>query len=622
MQWYGYVGKIAEVNLSTKKIRDLSLTEDFIRLFIGGRGFAVKFLLDRVSSDTGPLSADNIIAVMTGPLTGTVAPTSARISFASKAPETGILTTGNAGGTFGAKLKWAGYDGLIITGKAEFPVYLLIDNGTITINNAVDIWGKLVNETTNELISALKNPNISVACIGPAGESLVSISTIMIDRVRSAGRGGLGAVMGSKNLKAIVVNGTGSIPINSPKNFFNCSYAINKRANEKGYVQSRFDKGTYGALTRYNKIGALSSYNAQTTHFEPIEALSPDYFNENYKYRMKACFSCSIPCWAVYKISDGQFSGFVGQNVTATTFKEIGARCGISDTSTILFAHAKLNDFGLDTISTPAVISFAMECYQKGILRDENLNGLELEWGRGDVFLELIDLIAYRKGLGDSLANGVRSCCQDWQQGSDNFALHVKGLETVATDPRGLPAWGLGYAISSRGACHMRAYSNFEYGGLSDDEMIRIAGTTEIKERYNTIGKGKAVAYLENMRAFGDALGLCHILTRGELGFQEILSELVVSATGIKIDADDLFLAGERIVNIERLFNLYNGLMPSDDTLPKRYTHEPVPDGPARGMVCDLKPMVEEYYKARDWDMESGYPKSQKLEQLGLDLNV
>ncbi len=619
MQWYGYNGKIAEINLTTGVIRDRVLDEEIIHKYVGGRGFAVKFLLDYVSSSVSPLSPENILALAAGPLTGTIAPTSARISFASKAPETGIMTTGNAGGTFGTKLKWAGYDGLIILGKAKEPVYLLINNGSIQILSARDLWGKTVQQTVTAIRTVHKDSNYSIACIGPGGESLASIATIIIDRVRSAGRGGLGAVMGSKNLKAIAVTGQQSLPIYSPKKFWQLSLRMNKRANEKGYVKSRYEKGTYGALTRYNSTGALSTYNAQTTHFEPIENIAAEAFNARFKYRTKACFSCSIPCWPVYIVKEGQFTGFLSESVTATTFKELGARCGVSDMATILVAHSRLNNYGLDTISAPATIAFAMECYEKGILTKADTGGLELEWGRGDVLLELIEQMAYGKGLGKELSYGVRACSQAWGMGSENFALHVKGMETVATDPRGLPAWGLGYATSSRGACHMRAYSNFEYKGLSDEEMLRIAGTTRIAERYETEGKGKAVAYLENMRAYGDSLGLCHILTRGELGFPEVLSEMLEAATGVHLEAEELLQVGERIMNMERIFNLKNGLTPADDTLPKRYTNEPVPDGPAKGKVCELAPMLDEYYVARNWDRDSGYPMPEKTSQLGLD---
>lgn len=618
MEYFGYKGKIAKINLSTNEISEFQVDPKILKKYVGGRGLAVKYLLEYVPDVISALSPENIIAIVNGALTGTLAPTAARVSFASKAPETGIMTTGNAGGEFGTKLKRAGYDGLIILGKSEKPIYLLIDEQGIKVKSAGHLWGKTVKDTVDSVREEQKDTSLSVACIGPAGENLVSMSTIMIDRIRSAGRGGLGAVMGSKNLKAIAVKGSQSVAIYDPNEFMRLSLRINKRAREKGYVQKRYENGSYGSLTRYNGKGQLSTRNAQTTYFESIDSISAETFNSLFKYRTKACVSCSIPCWPVYVIKNGKFENFLNEGAHATTFKELGARCGIKNMDYILVAYAKLNEYGLDTISVPATIAFAMECYEKGILSSSETNGLELDWGRGDVVLELIDQIANKQFLGKELGFGIRYCSERWGEETKEFALHVKGLETVATDPRGLPSWGLGYAVASRGACHMRAYSVFEQNGLSEEEMREMAGTTKIGDIDAVEGKGTAVAYSENMRAYGDAIGLCHFLTKGELGFPGILSDLYSSATGIEMSPDELLQVGERILNMERIFNLRNGLLPADDTLPERYLKEPVIDGPAKGRVCNLEPMLEEYYHSRGWDRVDGYPIPEKIAQLGL----
>jgi len=617
-----YAGKAVKIDLSLGKVEFFPISEEFKRKYIGGRGFITHWLFEQVSPEIHPLNSKNTLIFACGALTGTLAPTSSRLAVGAKAPETGINSVGNVGGFFGAKLKRAGLDAIIITGQASKPVYILIENEIIKIKNAHHLWGRTTNQTESLIYEENKDFNLSIACIGPAGENQVLFATIIVDCVRSGGRGGLGAVMGSKNLKAVAINGTGDVGIYDPASFWRESLSLIKKSTKR-YFKKRWKSGTYGALTRYDQAGALSTHNAQLTSFEFINNISAETYNNLYKLpSMRACFGCNIPCWSNYLISDGQFSGFLSSSVNASTFKELGARCGLTNMDMILKAHDDLNCFGLDTISTPATISFAMECYQRGIIGQEETGGLELKWGNARVVLELIDQIAHAKGFGKFLGQGVKKCAQAMGRDAEKYALHVKGLETVATDPRGQPSWGLGYATSNRGACHMRAYSNFEYGGLNSDSMLRISGTTKIKERFGIEGKGRAVAFLENMRAFGDSLGLCSFMTRAELGFPEALTNLFGTASGIMMTPEELYRVGERIINLERLSNLHNGLTPSDDTLPERYLKEPVPEGPAKGRVCELAPMLAEYYKARDWDPTNGYPSSKKIAELELEVEL
>jgi len=617
-----YTGKTLKIDLSLGKVDFFPISEELKRKYIGGRGFITHWLFEQVPPEINPLSSKNMIIFACGALTGTLAPTSSRLAVGAKAPETGINSVGNVGGFFGAKLKHAGWDAIIITGKARKPVYILIENEKVEIKNAHHLWGRTTNQTESLIREENKDINLSIACIGPAGENQVLVATIIVDRVRSGGRGGLGAVMGSKNLKAVAVNGTGGVNIYDPASFWKESLSIIKKSTKR-YFKKRWKSGTYGALTRYNQAGALSTHNAQLTSFEFINKISAETYNNLYKLpSMRACFGCNMPCTSNYIINDGQFKGFFGSSVTASTFKELGARCGLTDMGAILKAHDNMNRLGLDTISTPAIISFAMECYQRGIISQGDTGGLELKWGDTGIVLELIDQIAYVKGLGKILGQGVKKCALALGGDAEKYALHVKGLETVATDPRGQPSWGLGYATSNRGACHMRAYSNFEYGGLSNDGMLRIAGTTKIKERFGIEGKGRAVAFLENMHAFGDSLGLCRFMTRAELGFPEVLAPLFRTATGIMVTPEELYKVGERIINLERLSNLRIGLTPLDDTLPERYLKEPVPEGPAKGRVCELAPMIAEYYEARDWDPTNGYPSSKKIAELELEVEL
>lgn len=615
---YGYMNKAAVIDLSLRKIDNIEIPEHLKKAMVGGRGFIAQWLYELVPFKADPLSEANVLIFANGALTGTLAPSSARIAVGAKAPETGIWSIGNVGGFFGVQLKRAGFDALIIKGRSAQNVYLKIVNDKIEIVPAEHLWGLDSHQTDQQIKAENRYHNMSIACIGPAGENGVLLSTIMVDRIRSAGRGGLGAVMGSKNLKAIAVCGDQSVAIFDPKRFYQeCLKVINRSA--KLYFKRRWEKGSYSALRRYNDVGALSTRNAQQTTFEEIEGITAEIYIKNYKQKyMRGCFACSIPCWSFFYIKDGPYSGFYDENVNATTFKEMGARCGLGKMDAVLAATAMCNHFGLDTISAPAAISFAMECYQRGIITKKDTDGLELIWGNDAAMLEVIEQMAYNRGFGAQLAQGVKRCSAQWGEEAEKYALHVKGMETVGTDPRGQPSWGLGYATSSRGACHMRAYANFEYKGMSDEEMLRISGTTKIKKRFSYEGKGRAVAYLENLRAIGDAIGMCHLLTRGELGFQEVLAPLYEAATGIEMQPDALYRVGERIYNLERISNLKFGLTPADDTLPARYLTEPVPAGPAKGKVLPLKPMLEEYYQARDWDMQSGYPSQAKVDELKL----
>ncbi len=616
---YGYTGKAAVVDLSSSTITTLEITEELKREYLGGRGFIAKWLFEWVAPEADPLGEKNVLIFATGPLTGTLAPTGARTAIGAKAPETGIWSIGNAGGNFGAQLKRAGFDALILKGKSPERIYLHITDDEITIRPAGHLWGTDTIQIDAAIKEELNDCELSIACVGPAGENLAPIATVIVDRVRSGGRGGLGAVMGSKNLKAIAVHGHSNINIYKPQDFYKLSME-SQDESVKLYLKKRWTVGSYGAIRRYNNVGCMSTRNAQTTQFEEAEGITAEVYLEKYKLRsMRACFACPIACWTYFYIPDGKFAGFYDSNVNATTLKECGARVGLGKMDAALYTSTFCNHLGLDTISAPSVIAFAMECFQRGVITTEDTEGLVLNWGDEDVMVKLFEKMAHMEGFGAQLSMGIRYCAKQWGKGCEHYALHVKGMETTATDPRGQPSWGLGYATSSRGACHMRAYGNYEYGGMSTEEMMRIAGTVKIGTRYSYEGKGKANAYLENLRAVGDAIGLCHLHTRAKLGFQEVLSPLIYSATGLEITPEELYKLGERIYNLERIANLRFGLTPADDTLPARYLEDPVPDGPAKGKVIPLEEMLREYYQARDWDWETGYPSEKKVTELGME---
>jgi aldehyde:ferredoxin oxidoreductase len=615
---YGYAGKFGVVDLSTGEVTTQPLDEKLIMDYVGGRGFITRLIYDLIPPHTDPLGPDNVLMFAVGPLNGTIAPTSARVSIGAKSPLTCITGGGNAGGFLGANLKWAGFDGLIIRGRADEPVYLLIRDGDIQILPAAALWRKDTHQAERLIHEQCRDPWLSVAVIGQAGENCVPLATTIMDRFRSAGRGGLGAVMGSKNLKAVAVRGTGAVRVYDPKALWAESQGIVKRAIKKGYLGSRWKNGAYGAFRRWADAGAQITRNAQTGVFPEVVNIDGSAFNERARIGIRACCSCPMPCWTRFVVPDGPHAALYGEELTATTLKEVGARCGLSDLSAILALHVALDRHGLDTISAPSAIAFAMECYQRGIITTADTGGLELGWGDAEVMLQLVDQMAHSEGFGGELGQGVRTCAQRWGRGAEKYAFHVKGMEIVGTDPRGFPAWGLGYATSSRGACHMRAYSVFEYGGMTEDEMLRISGTTAIQERLSWKGKGKAVAYEEGMRCVSDSLEMCDFLTRSTFGFPEEQVGLIRAVSGREYTPEELRLVGERIYNLERLFNLREGLTPADDTLPERFLQEPLVEGASKGYVCPLEPMLEEYYEARDWDRETGYPSPSKLKELGL----
>jgi aldehyde:ferredoxin oxidoreductase len=616
---YGYAGKVAVVDLTAGEVSVETLDEDLAYRYLGGRGFVAKWMYDLIPEGADPLGPENVLCLAVGPLNGTLAPTSARFSIGAKSPLTGMLGGGNAGGFWGAGLKWAGFDGVIVLGRAQTPVYLLVQDERVTICSAERMWGKDTFETEALIREEQRQPRLRIVSIGQAGENRVLLANVISDRWRAAGRGGLGAVMGSKNLKAIAVGGRAAVSVHDPAGLWDSSQAITRRAIEqKGYFEKRWNNGAYGAFRRWADSGAQITRNGQQGVFPEAELIDGEAFNERARLSIRACSNCPLPCWVRFFVPDGPYAGLYGEELTATTLKEAGARCGITDLDGILQAHELMDRYGLDTISAPSAIAFAMECYQRGLITEENTGGLALDWGRSDLFLELIRQMAHNEGFGGELGHGVRLCAQRWGRGTEAYALHVKGMEVVGTDPRGYPAWGLGYATSSRGACHMRAYSVFEYGGMTDDEMVRIAGTTKIGQRFSWRGKGRAVAYLENMRCVGDSLGLCDFLTRSTFGFPEEQVGLLAAVTGTEYSPEELRLVGERIYTTERLFNLREGLTPADDTLPDRFLEEPLEDGPSAGYLCPLEPMLQEYYTARDWDRETGYPSRAKLAELGL----
>jgi len=617
---YGYMGKYAIVDLTKKEVKIKNLEETLIQEYIGGRGFIIRWLYDMLDKKTDPLSPENPLIFAVGPWTGTMAPSSGRWIVGGLAPQTGIHSIGIGGGQWGAHMKWAGFDAIIIKGKADGPVFLLVENNKIEIHPADKYWGMDNNQLESAIRSDLGNPDYHVAGIGPAGENLSHMATVIVDRTRSAGRGGMGAVMGSKLLKAIVAYGTQGVKVADPQGVIDLTIDLTARLMDEPHYKTYSYWGTTRFLERYTEHGGLMTRNAQKGIFDNWRKIDGNVYLDQFRIKQTACFACPIPCSSYYTVEGSEKLGpaIFGESVSASTLKEPGARCGVSDMGLVLRSHAAIDRYGLDLISAPATVAFAMEAYEYGVITDRDTGGVPLTWGNGHVVLEMLRRAAFGEGLGKVLMHGSRHCARTWGKGSERFLSDSKGLEPPATDARAYPSWALGYATSSRGACHMRAYSVVEFGGVNEVQAERMGVSMEVNERLGWKGKGRSVAVFEDLRSLGDCLTICSFVGRNELAFPENIVDLYTAVTGRTVTVKELYDVGERITNLERLINLRQGMKATDDDLPVRFLEEPLTEGASAGKVVPLEPMLIEYYQTRDWDRGDGKPSTERLKSLKL----
>lgn len=591
----GWTGKTLVVDLNTGSIQHEPLDMDIARQFIGGRGIGARLLWDLVGPEVDPLSPENVMIIATGPLTGTGFQTSNRFSISTKSPLTGTVLDANSGGTWGMRLKRAGYDLMIIKGRAPKPVYIEMSPDKVELKDATHLWGKTVAETS-EALGQNKNKR-NVLCIGPAGENLVRFAAVMNDVARAAARGGPGAVMGSKNLKAIVVEGNERVEFDDRERFKFIQYEATKMLKASPMTSQALPEfGTTVVMNIINGIGALPTRNFQQTAFENAEAISGETMTDTILVSNDACWACPISCTRITKTSKKEGEGPEYESVWA-----FGATCGIDDLEAIANTNYLCNDLGLDTISAGSTIACAMELTERGLLDSD------LRFGRADLLEKTVEDIAYRRDVGDELAEGSARLAAKF--GAPELSMSVKGLEMPAYDPRGMQGQGLLYATSNRGACHMR-------GNMLGFEAL---GIPKLIDRFQVQGKSTYVILNQDSNAVVDSLVACkfaHIAVADEY-FARVLTAL----TGVKYPHGELIRTGERIWNLERLYNLREGFTRADDTLPPRLFNEPA-NGASEGWVSHLEPMLAEYYRARGWD-ENGVPKPKKLEELGLaDLMV
>ena len=606
--------RILKIDLTSRVYEFEQTPFNLIKRYLGGRGLNSKLLFDHASEGIDPLGPDNPIIVGAGLLTGTAIPSSSRFTISAKSPLTGGLGDGNSGGFFGPEMRFAGIDHIILRGKAEQPVYLIIQDDHVEIRDAKGLWGKTVREADAAIKAELGTDEVQILLIGPAGENLSLIGSVMNNLSRAAARGGVAAVMGSKRLKAIVVKGSkGTFVKDRDK-----TLSLLKEIKGSLFADPWFDMfskaGTTGLTEIYNALGVTPIRNYQEGFLKEIEPLSAKEFLNHFAIKRKSCFNCMIQCSHYYTAG----TDYAEEGIEYESISALGPRCGNLDFKTILQANALCNRLGLDTIGAGDAIGFLMECWQRGLVKKEDADGLDLSWGNGETILKLIHKMALRQGIGHLLADGALKASEHFGPEAEKLVMHVKGQATIAADPRGLKAWGLGYAVSSRGACHLRALPVAEYSATPEIAK-KLWGTESAADRFASAGKGKLVKWCEDLRVLSDALGLCRFITRTTLLFPEQLARLIPLVTPLEFSPDELTEIGERINNIERLFNAREGFSRKQDTLPQRFLSEPLPEGPSKGSTVDLDPMLDEYYDARGWEIKTGHPTEQKLRQLGLE---
>ena len=613
--WYGWTGNVLRVNLSQPLVTIEVLDRPSAENFIGGRGLGVKYLYDEIDPAVDALSPKNKLIFATGPLTGTGAPGGSRYMVVTKGPLTDAIAESSAGGAFAMAIKYAGYDIIILEGKASTPVYLWINNDQVELRDASHLMGKTSTETEIAVI-AETDSDAKVACIGPAGENLVLFASIMSDMGRAAGRSGVGAVMGSKNLKAIAIRGTNGVKVADNEAFLKAMMKAYEAIDNED-TEHFHQHGTPGVLALVKEFGSLPTRNFQSGVNPQWEKLSGETLSTTIATRHKmglACPACPVGCGRVTRVTNPEFAG-EGVGPEYETIGLFGSSCETNDLDVVSKAGFICNEMGMDTISAGAVIACAMELYEKGYLPERDV-GMPLNFGNSQAVIKLIEDMALRKGFGKVMADGSYRLAKRY--GHPEFFMGSKKLDFASYDPRGLQGMGLGYATNSRGACHIRGevhdltlYSVQHWRVTMDHNVGPV-------DPHRWDDKPVLAADVQDWFCIIDSCGMCNFM------FFLILNEdhvraLIEAATGIDMGGHKgLMKTGERIFNLEKLFNLKSGLTVRDDSLPKRMLEEPMPDGPAKGMVVHLAEMLPEYYRIRGWSHES-VPTPKKLQELGLE---
>jgi aldehyde:ferredoxin oxidoreductase len=595
--------KALTVDLSTQSFEWHGIRDEAIANYLGGRGLGARYLFDNLAPKTDPLGPDNILTFWTSPVMATGALSTVKVCGVTKSPATNTILMSLMGGYFGPRMRFAGVDGLIIKGVAKEPLYLLISNGEPSLHPASHLWGKTTRETERILRDDLGLNNLQIASIGPAGENLVSFAAIMHGG-DAMGRGGIGAVMGSKKLKAIVVHGSIMPKVADPPRLKSALRRLGMSYRNSETIKLFSEYGTTSHVDDENYFGIYPTRNYRSGKFEQYELVNAERLYRKFVKHRVTCFTCVVQCRRESEVKDGTYAGLAADGPEYETLWSFGGNCGNANLEAIIAANRLCMEYGLDTISTGMVVSFAMECRDKGILDETQSGGLSLEFGDGASIIGLIHAIAKREGLGNILANGTHRAAQILGRGADRYAMEVKGLELAGYDPRGAKGMALGYATSPRGGCHERGFLPGE-----------VFGTPPGIRRLDYEGKGRLVRVTQDAIAVRDALGFC-VLSSAGTSIAD-LAEIYSAVTGFETTEDNLLLAGERICNLERMFNVREGFTRKDDTLPRRLLEEPILGPSGDPQVVDLERLLDDYYLDRGWNSE-GIPNPETLDRLGL----
>jgi aldehyde:ferredoxin oxidoreductase len=606
---FGYMGKLLRVDLTARTLRDEPLDEETARAFIGGSGYGTRIIHDEVPGDTDPLSPANKLVFMTGPTTATSLPTTARYEICTKSPLTNMWLDTSSSGWWARDFKMAGYDGLIVEGAADSPVYLWINDGKVEIRDASAFWGLDSDETQEAIIAELGDPKIKVACIGPAGEKLVPLACVMNDEQRAAGRGGAGAVMGSKNLKAVAVRGTMKVPVADEAKLREISKELRGRLGGHPVISQFTPYGTAFLMEHGWVSGDVPNRNwGKGVWQHGCEELNGRVMAETILKPHAGCQGCFIRCARWIKIEEGPFA-MEGPGPEYETLAAFGTMLMNDDLASVCWANDLCNRYGVDTISTGSAIAFAMEAYEKGIISKEEA-GCELTWGNADAIVEMVHQIGNARGLGALLGRGVKRAAEELGRGTEDYAVHVKGMEVPYHDPRAFFSQATSYATGPRGACHMHGASFvMEQGAPRPD-----TGIPPEVDRFDNEGKGILAMLAQDKYSVTGSMVICVMLSDGMIFADQ--AAVLEAVTGELWTAERIAQTGERITNLQRVFSMKCGITGADDKLPKRLLEGP-DEGTHAGKVPDMAVLLPDYYRERGWD-ENGRPTQAKLEELGL----
>jgi aldehyde:ferredoxin oxidoreductase len=605
---FGYAGRVLYVDLDSGKTRVEALNMDYAKKYIGGMGLGMRLWLDNSKQGVDPLSPQNPLVLAIGPISGTIFPTAGNgHAFVAKSPATFGVGEAVAHGTFGSEMKRAGYDAIIITGKSEKPIYLWIDDDSVQLLEAAHLMGKSPSETEDAIKDELGDYYVRVASIGLAGEKLSRIACIINEKTRAAGRTGLGAVMGSKSLKAIAVRGTRDITVAKPEEFMDLVKEFHERM--KGPATQKYRTlGTPENVLVHNALFCMPTRNYRQAHFEEADKVSGEVLNEKYVPKIIGCSSCAMRCEHVTVVPEGPYRGTLTR-MEYETLWALGPYCGIDRLDAVIKGMELCNYYGIDAISAGVVVGFAMDCYENGILTRSELGGIDAHFGNSEALLQLLEKIGKREGIGDLLAEGVRIAGQKIGKGAEKLAQHIKGLEVTGYDLRCLKTAALGFAVSFRGADHNR------HGAYAFDVKGKVDRLKAEK------GRGKLVRDMEDVYSLIDSFIICKF-SRGTY-YKELadMAKLYNFVTGIDITPEELKQSGERINTVARLINIREGLGRNDDSLPWKVMNVPIPDeGPVKGAFVsqeELDLLLDDYYESRGWTLE-GIPTTEKLKEIGM----